>query len=93
MLFGLLTHQLFEHRLVAVIQSNTHSMRSVVNISLPSSFSVVIKKEVRTGKFASTSEFFRSLLRRHLLAKELHKRDRDMDNGKGRVLRSLRSLR
>lgn len=68
-------------------------MRCVVNISLPSSLSAVVKKEVKRGKYASTSEYFRTLVRNQELARELEKSSKEFAAGKGGVLRSLRDLR
>ena len=38
-------------------------MRNILNISLPKEMVVDIKREVKAGKFASTSEFMRHLIR------------------------------
>ena len=38
-------------------------MREVINISLPSPMAKTVKTAVKTGNYASTSEFFRHLLR------------------------------
>jgi len=38
-------------------------MRNIVNISLPREMVVDIKRGVKAGKFASTSEFMRHLIR------------------------------
>ena len=68
-------------------------MRNIINISLPKELTAVVKKEVQKGKFASTSEFFRDLLRKYLIIEELEKRSKEMEDGKGRLLTSLRALR
>ncbi|OHA89761.1 MAG: hypothetical protein A3C70_00685 [Candidatus Zambryskibacteria bacterium RIFCSPHIGHO2_02_FULL_43_14] len=68
-------------------------MRNVINISLPQELTKVVKREVKTGNYASVSEFFRYLLRNHRLAEELNKAKRDFEIGKGKVLRSLKDLR
>lgn len=60
-------------------------MRSVINISLPASLAAEVRKEVKAGHFASTSEFFRHILRSwntEKLAMELDKADRDFKKGK-----------
>jgi Arc/MetJ-type ribon-helix-helix transcriptional regulator len=60
-------------------------MRSVINISLPKSLAAEVKKEVKAGHFASTSEFFRHLLRlwnTHQLARFVKKADEDFKKGK-----------
>ncbi|MCD6442039.1 ribbon-helix-helix protein, CopG family [bacterium] len=71
-------------------------MRNVVNISLPKKMVKIIKKEVKTGGYASVSEFLRYLIREwnaNKLAEELKKERLDFDAGKGKVLRSLKDLR
>lgn len=72
-------------------------MRNIINISLPAEMVKVVKQEVKKGKYASVSEFFRSLLRDYeeeskLLA-ELEKSRREFEAGKGKVLHSFRDLR
>ncbi|MDO8497984.1 MAG: ribbon-helix-helix domain-containing protein [bacterium] len=72
-------------------------MRTILNISLPETLAVEVKKEVKEGKFASTSEFFRHLLRlwnTEKLYRELKKADKDWENGrKGwKKLNSVRDL-
>jgi len=71
-------------------------MRKVVNLSLPEETLKQVKKEVKSGDYASVSEFFRHLLRlwnTQKLADEL-KRERDeFAAGKSRKLGSLRDLR
>lgn len=68
-------------------------MRNIINISLPEELTKQVKKEVKIGNYASTSEFFRHLLRTHKLAEELKTSRREFETGKGKVLRSLRDLR
>ena len=68
-------------------------MRNIINISLPEAMAKAVEREVRRGKFASTSEYFRYLLRTHELADELEKSRREFEFGKGKVLRSLKDLR
>jgi Arc/MetJ-type ribon-helix-helix transcriptional regulator len=46
-------------------------MRDIVNISLTPELSQIVKKGVREGHFASTSEFFRHILRTYELARNL----------------------
>lgn len=53
-------------------------------------------KEVKSGKFATKSEFVRHMIRlwnTHKLAEELKEAQKDFKAGKGRVLRSLNDLR
>ena len=68
-------------------------MRNIINISLPPSMVKEVEKEIKTGGFASKSEFFRHLLREHRLAKELQEDRRSFESGQGRKLKSLRNLR
>jgi len=71
-------------------------MRQVINLSLPPEMSSVVTKEVKTGKYSSTSEFFRSLLRAWMEEKlliELKESQKEIREGKGKVLRSLKDLR
>lgn len=71
-------------------------MRAIVNISLPIQLNSVVDKEVRTGRYTSKSEFFRSLLRLWLegrLAGELEKSRKELKSGKGALLKSLSDLR
>ena len=72
-------------------------MRNIINISLPAATAKMVRREVKKGKYASISEFFRSILRDYeeesnLLA-ELEEIDKEFDAGKGVVLRSLKDLR
>ena len=71
-------------------------MRAVVNISLPKQMSKVVTEVVATGKYASKSEFFRTLLRTWMegrLADELKKSKDELKAGEGKLLRSLTDLR
>ena len=71
-------------------------MRSIINISLPASTTKEAEKEVKKGNFASKSEFFRNLLRMwntHKLAKEIEESRKEFEEGKGKILHSLRDLR
>lgn len=71
-------------------------MRTIVNISLPVQLNTVVEKEVKTGQYASKSEFFRSLLRSFLearVAKELEESRRELKAGRGKLLKSLSDLR
>ncbi len=51
-----------------------------------------VEREVRRGKFASTSEYFRHLIRSRELAEEFHKMRAEFPKGWIK-LRSLRDLR
>ena len=71
-------------------------MRNVINISLPECSVKFVESEVKKGKFATKSEFFRHLLRvwnTYKLARELEESKKEFEAGKGKVLRSLRDLR
>jgi Arc/MetJ-type ribon-helix-helix transcriptional regulator len=52
----------------------------------------MVERDVKKGRFASTSEYIRHLLRTHELAKELQK-SRDSFPKGWKKLRSLRDLR
>lgn len=70
-------------------------MRSVINISLPKSMADLVEREVKSGKFATKSEFFRSLVRKwekDYLLKELNEAQKDFKAGKFKKLRSLKDL-
>jgi Arc/MetJ-type ribon-helix-helix transcriptional regulator len=71
-------------------------MRSVINISLPVTLADEVKKEVKAGNFASTSEFFRHLWRlwkNERLTGQIRASERDFAKGKFKVLKSLKDLR
>lgn len=71
-------------------------MRTIVNISLPSQMSLVINEMVSSGKYASKSEFIRSILRDWMennLYWELEGSREELASGKGKLLRSLKDLR
>jgi Arc/MetJ-type ribon-helix-helix transcriptional regulator len=71
-------------------------MRSIINISLPENMTKKVREGVRRGDFASTSEFFRMLVRlweEGKLAEELEESRKEFRAGKGKLLRSLKDLR
>ena len=71
-------------------------MRNIINISLPDTMVKTVKKEVKKGEFASTSEFFRHLIRlwnTRKLAQELNNDKKEFEAGKGKILKSLKELR
>lgn len=71
-------------------------MRQIINISLPPAMADTVKKAVKNGTYASTSEFFRSLVRDWQAGKlltELNDSRREITAGKGKTLRSLKNLR
>ena len=72
-------------------------MRTVLNISLPKELAASVRQSVKRGKFATTSEFIRHVIRlwnTHELARELHRRDKDIESGKVKpiLLHSLADL-
>jgi len=70
--------------------------RNIINISLPPEMASQVKKEVASGRYASVSEFFRDLLRRYhedQLLRDLKISQKEMKQGKGKILRSLKDLR
>lgn len=71
-------------------------MRTVINISLPAPMAKTVRAAVKTGSYASTSEFFRDLLRdwqTNQLRAELDESRLEIAAGKGKTLKSLKSLR
>ena len=71
-------------------------MRSIINISLPASLAAQVKKEVKAGHFASTSEFFRHVLRlwnEEKVLREVRQSRKEFAQGKGKVLKSFKDLR
>jgi len=68
-------------------------MRNIINISLPRDLARLVQTEVRRGHYATTSEFFRHLLRTHILAQELHRKQKHFDTEKIKVLRNMKDLR
>ena len=71
-------------------------MRNIVNISLPKELNKEVEKAVKSGRYASKSEFFRDLIRlwkEEQLLQELRGSQREIAAGKGKVLRSLKDLR
>ncbi len=71
-------------------------MRKVLNISLPAELKNEVDKAVKSEQYATRSEFFRYLLRlwkEEQILKELKKSQKEITEGKGKVLKSLKSLR
>lgn len=71
-------------------------MRSIINISVPQKLKKEVEAEIKRGGYATTSEFFRDLLRlwkqQHLL-EDLVASRKEISRGKGKVLQSLKALR
>lgn len=73
-----------------------NKMRNIINISLPFPLSSVVDKEVKSGRYASKSEFFRNLLRLWMEGKlfyDLEESRKELKTGKGKLLKSLTDLR
>ncbi|MCU0653551.1 MAG: ribbon-helix-helix domain-containing protein [Candidatus Pacebacteria bacterium] len=71
-------------------------MRNIVTISLPEQLDKEIEKEVKSGKFASKSEFIRSLIRlwqEEKIFRELEQGRKEIEAGMGKELKSLKDLR
>jgi len=68
-------------------------MRNIINISLPKELTRSVERGVKKGRFASTSEYIRHLIRTYELAEEIQVSRKEIEDGKGKVLRSLRDLR
>ena len=71
-------------------------MRSVINISLPTSMAQIVDNAISDGHYASKSEFFRNLLRNWMetqLANELKQSHQELASGQGKLLKSLKDLR
>jgi len=71
-------------------------MRAVVNISLPTQLNSIVEEEVSKGLYSSKSEFFRNLLRLWIegkLASDLEESRNELIAGKGKILKSLSTLR
>jgi len=67
-----------------------------MTISLPLPLTNVVEKEVKRGNYASKSEFFRYLLRQWMerkLSYELDQSKKELQQGKGEILKSLTDLR
>lgn len=71
-------------------------MRNVINISLPAPLTNIVDSEIKSGQFASRSEFIRHLLRlwsENKLYSELEQSRKELAGGRGKVLKSLKDLR
>jgi len=72
-------------------------MRSVINISLSKELALDLEKTVKKGKYSSKSEFLRELIREKLEEEDLIKNVRisqkEIRQGKGKILRSLKDFR
>lgn len=71
-------------------------MRSILNISLPTSLKKEVEVAVKQGGYSTKSEFLRDLIRdwkQRLILQELEASRIEIKNKKGRVLKSLKDLR
>ena len=71
-------------------------MRTIVNISLPEATALEIKRSAKNRGFATVSEYMRYLVREEKereFAKELLHDRALFEQGKGKVLKSLRDLK
>ncbi len=70
-------------------------MRQIINISLPKEMVSGMERIMKEENFATKSEFVRHLLRLKFegaIMKELLESRRELESGKGKVLKSLGSL-
>ena len=71
-------------------------MRNIINISLPENMVKAVEEKMKRGHFSTKSEFFRSLIRLWMegkLAEELEESRKELRQGRGRLLKSLKDLR
>ena len=71
-------------------------MRTVLNISLPEEMNMEVKKAVKKYNYGTTSEFFRNLFRQWKegeTLKEINLAKKEIEEGRGKVLKSLEDLR
>lgn len=71
-------------------------MRKVINISLPAELDKEVTKAVKSGRYATKSEFFRDLLRlweEEQLLMSIRESQKEIAQGKGKLLKSLKALR
>ncbi len=71
-------------------------MRSVLNISLPKEMAQEIRREVKSGKFSSVSEFMRAAVRAYRVERLLRlvrKGEKEFAEGKTFISKSVRDLR
>lgn len=71
-------------------------MRNIINISLPQQMAVAVEEGMKKENFSTKSEFFRALIRLWMqgrFAVELEESRKELRQGKGKLLRSLKDLR
>ena len=70
-------------------------MRTVLNISMPKAMAKKIERETKKGNFSSKSEFIRSVFRfweEKTLFEEIKQSQKEIKEGKGIILKSLKDL-
>ncbi len=67
-------------------------MRNIINISLPKEMTKIVEQKVKKGKFASTSEYVRYLIRVDEIMTDINKSREEFTAGKGKLLKSLKDL-
>lgn len=76
--------------------SNIELMRQTMNISVSPKLKKAIDAAVRNGGYASKSEFLRAIFRaweEHQVLLSVRKSQKEFEQGKGIVLKSLKDLR
>lgn len=71
-------------------------MRNIINISLPEDMVKSVQKAMKKEHFSTKSEFFRMLVRLWMegkFATELEESRKELRQGKGKLLTSLKQLR
>ncbi len=71
-------------------------MRNIINLSLPTEMARTVRRAVKSGNYASVSEFFRGLVRDWMAEQaydDVLESEREFSVGKGKKLRSLKDLR
>jgi len=72
-------------------------MRDIINISLSKELAKELERAVKKGKYSSKSEFLRELIRERIeeedLIRRVRKSQKEIEQGKGKILRSLKDLR
>lgn len=71
-------------------------MRSIINISLPESLAKEVKIQVKEGKFASTSEFLRHLIRlwnTEKLYRDVQISKKQFTKGDYKIYKSIRDIK
>ena len=71
-------------------------MRTAMSISVPEALRAEIEREVRDGRYASVSEFFRTVMRErqeYVILRDVEESRREIRSRRGHTLRSLKNLR